>query len=132
RSRCAEERLGAAGHDTDPDLARRERRGAARAARGRGEGGAALTPQGQVSPDLQAAAAVYGPAAGRAGDPPAPGLEHVLRQARLRREPCRDRRQCQEQFDVRIDHRESSVVLLRACGCAWKYNSRRRLSVTWV
>ena len=132
RRRRAEERLGAAGHDSAAERSRRGRRAAARAARGGREGRPAAAPQVADGAARPAATAVV-TAAGRADRPLALHLERVLCEPRLHHQPDRGRCQDHEELCVRVQSTPgSSVDLRRAWGCARKYNSRRRRSVTCV
>src|SRR3954451_13420715 len=140
RGAGAEERLGAARHDRPSRGAgrgRRRRRRAAQGSRKRRPGPEAQGSGKALARTARADASLNLAPAGRADAPlPAP-FECSLLQARGDHEPAgcegADRGDC----DVRIEVHSYFLACFacfkrRACGCAWKYNSRRLRSDTWV
>ena len=144
RGRHAQERLGAERHDPDPDrrsdpttssrasCARPPRRWRRRCAASRPRADARAR-SGNVSASQALQLQVSCLPQDRARGAPAAELERVLRQAGLHHQPGRGGREDHHQCWVWLGRHPSSFVdFLRACGCAWKYNSRRRRSDTCV
>ena len=139
------QRLAAARDDRAPGCARRGRRAGPRAAAG-GVEGLDRAPQARRAARLsQGSSCSCRPAArgrrkGRCGG--AASLEGVLLEAGLRHQVADAAGDRDGGDGVRVEHHRQGLSFwsagretrerLRACGCAWKYNSRRRRSDTWV